>query len=502
MFKRILIANRGEIAVRVIRACRELGVETVAVYSDADRTALHVREADYAVAVGPPIARESYLNTPRIIEAARQTKAEAIHPGYGFFSENAGFAQAVIDAGMVFIGPRPDAIHRMGDKVEARKLMAAAGVPVVPGSPGTLETEAEVRALTDKIGFPIMIKAAAGGGGKGMRMVEQEKDLASAVRSVASEAQSSFGDGRFYVEKFLRSPHHIEVQVLADSHGNTTHLFERECSIQRRNQKVAEESPSPFMTPKLRKAMGEVAVRAAQAVEYLSAGTIEFLVDGDRNFYFMEMNTRIQVEHPITELVTGIDLVKAQIEIAAGGRVPFKQSELRQNGWAIECRVYAEDPEHGFVPAPGRIDTLRLPEGPGVRNDCGVYEGSEVSSYYDPMISKLVTWGRDRAEAIGRMRRALSEYMVSGSLTTNLNFHRWLMDNPRWVAGEYDTRFITDEYRPGAAAAGADAEQIAGLLAAAFAASRSNHRPAAAAPAGAHRQSAWKTVGRIDSLRR
>jgi acetyl/propionyl-CoA carboxylase alpha subunit len=321
---------------------------------------------------------------------------------------------------------------------------------------------------------------------------------------VASEAQSSFGDGRFYVEKFLRSPHHIEVQVLADSHGNTTHLFERECSIQRRNQKVAEESPSPFMTPKLRKAMGEVAVRAAQAVEYLSAGTIEFLVDGDRNFYFMEMNTRIQVEHPITELVTGIDLVKAQIEIAAGGRVPFKQSELRQNGWAIECRVYAEDPEHGFVPAPGRIDTLRLPEGPGVRNDCGVYEGSEVSSYYDPMISKLVTWGRDRAEAIGRMRRALSEYMVAGTLVTNLNFHRWLMDNPRWAAGEYDTRFINEEYHPGAAATGADAEQLAGLLAAAFAASRSNHRQTAvaAAPGAGYRQSAWKTVGRIDSLRR
>ena len=500
MFKRILIANRGEIAVRVIRACRELGIETVAVYSDADKAALHVREADLAVAVGPALARESYLNTPKIIEAARQTGAEAIHPGYGFFSENAGFAQAVVDAGMVFIGPRPDAIHRMGDKVEARKLMAAAGVPVVPGSPGTLETEAEVRALTDKVGLPIMIKAAAGGGGKGMRMVEHEKDLASAVRSVASEAQSSFGDGRFYVEKYLRSPHHIEVQVLADGHGNTVHLFERECSVQRRNQKVAEESPSPFVTPKLRKAMGEVAVRAAQAVDYLSAGTIEFLVDGDRNFYFMEMNTRIQVEHPITELVTGIDLVKAQIEIAAGGRVPFKQGDLRQNGWAIECRVYAEDPEHGFVPAPGRIDTLRLPEGPGVRNDCGVYEGSEVSSYYDPMISKLVTWGRDRAEAIGRMRRALSEYMVSGTLLTNLNFHRWLMDNPHWIAGEYDTRLIGAEYHPAAAPKDADAELMAGILAAAFAVSR-NHRPAAAS-ARINLQSAWKTAGRIDSLRR
>jgi acetyl-CoA carboxylase biotin carboxylase subunit len=502
MFKRILIANRGEIAVRVIRACRELGIQTVAVYSDADKAALHVREADYAVAVGPPPARESYLNIPRIIEAARQTGAEAIHPGYGFFSENAGFAQAVTDAGIVFIGPRPDAIHRMGDKVEARKLMASAGVPVVPGSPGTLETEAEVRALVEKIGFPIMIKAAAGGGGKGMRMVEQEKDLTSAVRSVASEAQSSFGDGRFYVEKYLSSPHHIEIQVLADGHGNVVHLFERECSVQRRNQKVVEESPSPFVTPKLRKAMGEVAVRAAQAVDYLSAGTIEFLVDGDRNFYFMEMNTRIQVEHPITELVTGVDLVKAQIEIAAGGRVPFKQSDLRQNGWAVECRVYAEDPEHGFVPAPGRIDTLRLPEGPGVRNDCGVYEGSEVSSFYDPMISKLVTWGRDRPEAIGRMRRALGEYMISGSLITNLNFHRWLMDNPRWNAGEYDTRFIGQEYHPAAASAQADAEVVAGLLAAAFAVSRNNHRQTSAAARSENRLSAWKTVGRMESLRR
>jgi len=502
MFKRILIANRGEIAIRVIRACRDLGIETVAVYSDADRTALHVREADFAVAVGPAPAKESYLNTPRIIDAALQTKAEAIHPGYGFFSENANFANTVVNAGMVFIGPRPDAIHRMGDKVEARKLMAAAGVPVVPGSPGTLENEAEVRALVDKIGLPVMIKAAAGGGGKGMRLVEQEKDLASAVRAVASEAQSSFGDGRFYVEKFLRSPHHIEVQVLADSHGTTAHLFERECSIQRRNQKVVEESPSPFITPKLRKAMGEVAVKAAQAVDYLSAGTIEFLVDADRNFYFMEMNTRIQVEHPITELVTGIDLVKAQIEIAAGGHVPFKPSELRQNGWAIECRVYAEDPAQGFVPVPGRIDTLRLPEGPGVRNDCGVYEGSEVSTFYDPMISKLVTWGRDRQEAIDRMRRALSEYLVSGTLTTNLDFHRWLMDHPRWIRGEYDTRFINEEFRPAANATDEDLSRLAGLFAAAVAASRDNHRPAATAPASEHRQSAWKTVGRMESLRR
>ena len=352
MFKRILIANRGEIAVRVMRACRELGIETVAVFSEADRTALHVLEADFAVAVGPPPAAQSYLNTEAILAAAKRTGAEAIHPGYGFFSENAGFAEAVAQAVMVFIGPRPEAIRRMGDKVEARKLMASAGVPVVPGSPGTLESEAQVRALVDKIGLPIMIKAAAGGGGKGLRFVEHEKDLASAVRTVASEAKASFGDGRFYVEKFVNRPRHIEVQVFADDHGHTVHLFERECSIQRRHQKVVEESPSPFVTPEMRRAMGEVAVRAAKAVNYLGAGTIEFLVDADRNFYFMEMNTRIQVEHPVTELVTGIDLVKTQIEVAAGEPLPFKQSDLSQKGWAIECRVYAEDPDQGFAPAP------------------------------------------------------------------------------------------------------------------------------------------------------
>jgi len=361
MFNRILIANRGEIAVRIIRACRELGVESVAVFSDADRTALHVRQADYAVPVGPPPAAESYLNTARILDAAKQTGAEAVHPGYGFFSENAGFARAVEDAGLVFIGPPATAIEKMGDKVEARKLMAKAGVPIVPGSPGTLETEAQVRTVAKKIGFPIMLKAAAGGGGKGMRLVEHEKDLASAVRIVASEAKSSFGDGRFYVEKYLSRPRHIEVQVFGDHHGNVIHVFERECSIQRRNQKVVEESPSPFITAEMRRAMGEIAVKAARAVDYVSAGTIEFLADADRNFYFLEMNTRIQVEHPVTELVTGVDLVKAQIQVAAGEPLPFSQSDLAQNGSAIECRIYSEDPAAGFVPAPGRIDAMHFP---------------------------------------------------------------------------------------------------------------------------------------------
>jgi acetyl-CoA carboxylase biotin carboxylase subunit len=508
MFKKILIANRGEIAVRVIRACRELGVESVAVFSEADRAALHVREADYAVAIGPAPAAQSYLNVERILDAARATGAEAIHPGYGFFSENAKFARAVEAVGIVFIGPPPSAIERMGDKVEARKLMAAAGVPVVPGSPGTLENEAEVRAIAMAIGFPIMLKAAAGGGGKGMRLIEKEEELASAVRAVASEAQSSFGDGRFYVEKFVNRPRHIEVQVFADTKGNTVHLFERECSIQRRNQKVVEESPSPFVTPEMRSAMGEVAVKAARAVNYVGAGTIEFLADAERNFYFLEMNTRIQVEHPVTEMVTGVDLVKLQIEVAAGAALPFRQEELRQSGWALECRIYAEDPAAGFVPAPGRISAMRFPDGPGVRVDAGVYAGAEVSTFYDPMIAKLAAWGRDRLEAIDRMRRALSEFTIAGELGNNLDFHRWIVRHPRFIAGDFDTKFIEQEYRPEAiaAAAGEDATRVAAMMAAAVTAQRGiNHAGAgnhASAPTQRPAGSPWKTLGRLDMLRR
>ncbi|HUO04911.1 MAG TPA: acetyl-CoA carboxylase biotin carboxylase subunit [Candidatus Binataceae bacterium] len=504
MFKRILIANRGEIAVRVIRACRDLGIESVAVYSDADRAALHVLKADRAYPVGPAPAAQSYLNVEKILEAAAATGADAIHPGYGFFSENAAFARAVEKAGLTWIGPPPDAIHRMGDKVEARKLMAAAGVPVVPGSPGTLETEDEVRAIAAKIGFPIMVKAAAGGGGKGLRFVENDKDLASVVRTVASEAKSSFGDGRFYVEKFLKQPRHIEVQVLADKHGNTVHVFERECSIQRRNQKVVEESPSPFITDKLRREMGEVAVRAAKAVDYVSAGTIEFLADADHNFYFMEMNTRIQVEHPVTELVTGIDLVRTQIEIAAGAKLPFKQKDLAQRGWAIECRIYAEDPEAGFAPAPGKIETLRFPSGPGVRNDPGVYPGAEVPIFYDPMISKLSVWGADRRQAIDRMRRALGELVISGELRTNVGFHRWIVTHPKFIAGDFDTGFIGREFHPESNGAVTDRAELAAILVAAIA--THNGRPraslAAGAPAAPQPASAWRMLGRIDSLRR
>jgi acetyl-CoA carboxylase biotin carboxylase subunit len=503
MFKRILIANRGEIAVRVIRACRELGVESVAVFSDADRAALHVREADFAANVGAPPVSESYLNTERIIDAANRTGAEAVHPGYGFFSENADFARAVEAAGLTFIGPPASAIEQMGDKVAARKLMTAAGVPVVPGSPGTLETEDEVRAVANVIGYPIMLKAAAGGGGKGVRMVENDHDLMSLVRRVVNEAKSSFGDSRFYVEKFVTQPRHIEVQIFADHYGNTVHLFERECSIQRRHQKVAEESPSPFVTEGMRAFMGEVAVRAARAVGYIGAGTIEFLADADRNFYFLEMNTRIQVEHPVTELVTGVDLVKLQIRVAAGEALPFSQEQLQQRGWALECRVYAEDAAAGFAPAPGKIVTMQLPDGPGIRIDAGVYAGAEVPIFYDPMICKLVAWGHDRDEAMVRMRRALDEFRITGDLVTNLDFHRWLVRHPLFLSGQFDTGFISQEYRGQAAAPEQDPAHLAAILTAAFLASRQNdHRNASALSTPTNVGSAWKALGRMDMLRR
>jgi acetyl-CoA carboxylase biotin carboxylase subunit len=502
MFKRILIANRGEIAVRIIRACRELDIESVAVFSEADRASLHVREADYAVAVGASPAAESYLNTERIIDAALRTGAEALHPGYGFFSENATFARAVEAAGLIFIGPPASAIEQMGDKVAARELMMAAGVPIVPGSPGTLEGEDAVREVARQIGYPLMLKAAAGGGGKGMRLVESDRDLTSLVRAVANEAKSSFGDGRFYVEKFVRRPRHIEVQVFADREGHTVHLFERECSIQRRHQKVVEESPSPFVTPEMRAAMGEVAVKAALAVNYVGAGTIEFLADADRNFYFLEMNTRIQVEHPVTELVTGVDLVKLQILVAAGEPLPFSQKELRQNGWAVECRVYAEDPAAGFAPAPGGIQTMHVPEGPGIRVDAGVYAGAEVPIFYDPMICKLAAWGHDRGEALARMRRALDEFTISGELVTNLDFHRWIMRQPRFLSGDFDTGFIGQEYRGDSVALHHDPARRAAIVAAAFIASRDMDHAPAQPPNSSASMSAWKSFGRMESLRR
>ncbi len=494
MFKRILIANRGEIAVRVIRACRELGVETVAVYAEADRCALHVQYADYAVPIGPSPSAESYLVIPKIIEAAKKTGAEAIHPGYGFLSERAPFARACQEAGIVFIGPTPEAIEKMGDKVTARTLMQKAGVPVVPGT-DVLGSEDEVLKAAEQIGFPVMFKASAGGGGKGMRLVHSHNEVAAALRGVRSEAKSSFGDDRMYMEKFVEKPRHVEVQVLADTYGHTIHLYERECSLQRRHQKVIEESPSMAINAAVREQMGRVAVEAAQAVNYVGAGTIEFLVDARQNFYFLEMNTRIQVEHPVTELVTGVDLVKAQVEIAAGGHLTLQQQDIQQRGWALECRIYAEDPARDFFPSPGRIEILRTPGGNGIRDDSGVYEGWDVPIYYDPMISKLCAYGRTRDEAIQRMLRALQEYTVEG-IVTNIPFHRWALKHPRFLAGDLDTGFIPQEFH-GLPFDEDHLHQEVILAAAALSAYHKDQALARTLPQGAGRSgmSAWRAGG-------
>ena len=443
MFRKILIANRGEIAVRVIRTCREMGITTVAVYSDADRTAMHVRYADEAYYLGPSPSNESYLVIDKVIAAAKKSGADAIHPGYGFLSENAGFADRIAQEGMIFIGPSSFAIHTMGDKITARKNMIKAGVPVVPGTQEKLVDEEQIVIVGDEVGFPIMVKASAGGGGKGMRLVNDRKELVAAVQAAQSEASAAFGDDAVYIERYISSPHHIEFQVLADKHGNIIHLFERECSVQRRHQKVVEETPSPLMTPELREEMGKAAVSAAKAVNYEGAGTIEFLVDDDRNYYFLEMNTRLQVEHPITEMVTGVDLVKEQILIASGEKLSYKQADLKQKGHAIECRIYAEDPENNFMPSPGLIKKLTEPQGMGVRNDGYVYDGFEIPLFYDPMISKLVTWGKDREEAIIRMKRALSDYQIAG-IKTSIPFLGRIMETPDFIEGRYNTHFIAN----------------------------------------------------------
>ncbi|MFL5321123.1 MAG: acetyl-CoA carboxylase biotin carboxylase subunit [Myxococcaceae bacterium] len=437
--RKILIANRGVIALRVMRTCKELGIATVAVYSEADRSALHVRSADQAFLVGPPPSRESYLVQERIIEAAKKSGADAIHPGYGFLSENASFVRACEKAGITFIGPPASAMDAMGEKTRARANMIKAGVPVVPGTE-SLKTVEEARAFADKVGVPVMLKAAGGGGGKGMRKVEDLKDFESAWRSAKSEAMSAFGNDAVYVEKFLDKPHHVEVQVFGDTHGNVIHLNERECSAQRRHQKVVEETPSPILTPEMRQAMGEVAVKAAKAVNYVGAGTIEFLVDSKRNFYFLEMNTRLQVEHPVTEWVTGIDLVAWQIKVAEGEKLPMMKP-LQPRGHSIEVRVYAEDPATNFMPSPGKIQYLRVPGGPNVRDDSGVYPGYVVPNFYDPMISKLSVWAPTRPEAIARMRRALSEYVVKG-ITTNIRYLKHIMEHPEFQSGDYDTSFL------------------------------------------------------------
>lgn len=441
MIKKVLIANRGEIAVRIIRSCREMGIKTVSVYSEADRESLHVRYADQAYFIGPAPASESYLNIPKIIEVAIQSKADAIHPGYGFLSENALFVEACLKANITFIGPSAHAMNTMGDKITSRRTMTAANVPVVPG----MEIDSIDDNLPDKveevIGFPVMVKATAGGGGKGMRMVTQKADLLHAVESAQSEARAAFGNEEVYIEKFVECPHHIEFQVLADNFGNTIHLCERECSVQRRHQKLIEETPSPFITDELREKMGIAAVAAAKSVAYSGAGTIEFLVDKYRNFYFLEMNTRLQVEHPITERVIGIDLVKAQILVASNKPLRRKQEDIQQFGHAIECRIYAEDPENNFMPSPGKIKYMQEPTGLGVRTDGYAYVGFKIPLHYDPMITKLISWAPTRAEAIARMRRALGEYQITG-VKTSIGFLKRIMENEDFKAGTYDTGFI------------------------------------------------------------
>ena len=443
MFKKILIANRGEIACRVIRACREMNITTVAVYSDADRDALHVRMADEAYRIGPSTSADSYLRWEKIIDAARTANVDAIHPGYGFLSENAEFVRNVNNAGIVFIGPMPEAMEAMGGKISARKIATDAGVPIVPGTTEPLRSLEEASETANRFGYPVMLKASAGGGGKGMRLVSSEAELKAALDNAQAEALASFGDAAVYIEKAILRPRHIEIQIFSDSHGNHVHLGERECSIQRRHQKVIEEAPSPINSAELRESMGACAVKVAKAVNYVGAGTVEFLVsDLDKSFYFLEMNTRLQVEHPVTELVTGIDLVREQISVASGNPLSFSQEDVMLTGHAIECRVYAEDPENNFLPSPGKITRLRVPQGPGVRDDGGVYESSEVLIYYDPMISKFAVYGKDRMQAIERMRRALDEYQVAGIKTT-IPFFRKVMDDPEFVAGNLDTSFIT-----------------------------------------------------------
>jgi acetyl-CoA carboxylase biotin carboxylase subunit len=443
--KKILIANRGEIAIRVIRACRDLGITSVAVFSEADTTAYHVRMADEAYLIGPAPSSESYLVHDRIIEVAKKSNADAIHPGYGFLAENSEFAQRCVDEKIIFIGPNPKTISLLGDKLQAREAALKAGLPVVPGVEFESGNNSDALKKAGEIGYPVLIKAAAGGGGKGMRVVDKPEQFDESLKRASSEALSAFGDGRVYIEKYLVNPRHIEIQILADQHSNIIYLGERECSIQRRHQKLIEESPSPVMTPDLREEMGDAAVNIAKQTDYIGAGTVEFMVDQNMKFYFLEVNTRLQVEHPVTELVTGIDLVKQQIAIAEGKKLSVKQDDIKLNGHAIECRICAEDPQQNFMPCTGKLQNYRLPAGPGVRVDSGVVIYSDVPIYYDPMIAKLVVWGKDRTEAIERTRRALEEYRVSG-LKTTIGFCRVVMDNKKFIDGDLSTGFISEEY--------------------------------------------------------
>ncbi len=445
--KKILVANRGEIALRIMRSCKEMGIATVAVYSEADRKALHVRYADEAVCLGPPPSSQSYLSIPAILEACKRLGVDGIHPGYGFLSENAAFARAVKEAGITFIGPSPEAMEVMGDKLSAKAAVKSYKIPMVPGSDGAIEDVEMGKRVAREAGFPVLIKASAGGGGKGMRMVENEDDFEEQMKLAVSEATSAFGDGSVFIEKYVAGPRHIEVQVLGDTHGHIVHLFERECSVQRRHQKVVEEAPSSILTPELRHEMGRCAVDVAKACGYVGAGTVEFLLDESNRFYFLEMNTRLQVEHPVTELVTGIDLVKEQIKVARGEQLSFGQDDLRINGHAIEVRVYAEDPANQFLPDIGRLNTYVRPQGPGIRVDDGFEEGMDIPIYYDPMIAKLITHGATREEAINRMVRAIDEYQINGVQTT-LSFCRFVMEHDAFRSGRFDTHFVKQHFRP------------------------------------------------------
>jgi acetyl-CoA carboxylase, biotin carboxylase subunit len=496
-FDKLLVANRGEIALRIIRACHELGIRTVAVFSDADRNAPHVRYADEAYPIGPPPARESYLVIEKLIDVAHRSGAEAVHPGYGFLAERGSFARACFEAGLVFVGPHTRAIEVMGDKQAARQTVMAAGVPVVPGTEPGL-TDDELLLAAHEIGYPLLVKASAGGGGKGMRPVYEPERLPDALAAAHREAMAAFGDGTVYLEKMITEGRHIEIQILADVHGNVIHLGERECSLQRRHQKLIEEAPSFVVDEEMRHKMGAVAVAAARSVDYVNAGTIEFLVDREKNYYFLEMNTRVQVEHPVTELVTGVDIVQEQLRIARGRKLRHRQEDIRMDGWAIECRINAEDPYNDYLPSTGTITTIRLPTGPGVRVDSGVYPGAEVTPYYDSMISKLVCFGETRGEAVLRMRRALEEYRIMG-VKTNIPFHQHMMDSHRFLTGQFDTQFVEERFSM--AEREAPDELEAAILATLVAHRQSRQASQIVAP-GERDTSNWKWLSRWERLRR
>jgi acetyl-CoA carboxylase biotin carboxylase subunit len=508
MFKKILIANRGEIAVRVIRACRELGITSVAVYSDVDRASLHVRKADEAYHIGPAAAAESYLNFAKILDVAKRSGADAIHPGYGFLSENANFAKACVDAGVKFIGPTAASMEMMGSKTRARQEMEKAGIPFVPGTSRGLESAHQAEQVAAKIGYPIMLKAAAGGGGKGMRLVHAPDHLKAALEAAQSEAERAFGDCEVYIEKAIINPRHIEMQVFADEHGHTVYLGERECSIQRRHQKVLEESPSPIVGTDMRRRMGEVAVRVAEAAKYTNAGTVEFLVDQDKKFYFLEMNTRLQVEHPVTELITGLDLVHLQIRIAAGEKLPFRQEDIHIRGHAIECRIYAEDPDNNYFPSPGKITLLLSPSGPGIRRDSGMYEGWTVPIDYDPLLAKLIGYGTDRTQAISRLTRALHEYFVGG-IKTNISLFRRILTDPHFQVGKIDTGYLDRLLKSKPPEVRGGHPEVAAIAAGLFAVLDSNSAVASNGTASSnHRDNAvdgtavssWKRAARAEAL--